>query len=87
MRLGEIITAQALPFLQNLIDAPVVSEPAEPHLPAALRLAIELRHPIYDCLYLAVALHDDINVVTADRRFAAAALSAYPGRIRLLNAE
>jgi predicted nucleic acid-binding protein len=87
VRLGEITTAQALRYLRDLIDAPVTSMPVEPHLPAALRLAIALRYPIYDCLYLAVALHRDAPVVTADRRFAAAALSTYPGRVRLLGAE
>jgi predicted nucleic acid-binding protein len=86
VRLGEITTAQALQFLRDLIEAPVASVPAEPHLAIALRLAIELRHPVYDCLYLAVALHYGTYVVTADRRFAAAALSAYPGRMRLLGA-
>jgi predicted nucleic acid-binding protein len=87
VRLGEITMPQALQFLQDLIDAPVASVPLESHLPLALQLAIDLRHPIYDCLYLAVALHYDTHVVTADRRFAAAALAAYPGRVRLLATE
>jgi len=84
VRLREISTAQALQFLRDLIDAPVTSMPAEPHLPAALHLAIELRHPIYDCLYLALALHEGTHVVTADRRFATAAAGGYPGHVRLL---
>ncbi|MGD9616471.1 MAG: type II toxin-antitoxin system VapC family toxin [Alphaproteobacteria bacterium] len=87
MRLGEIATAQALQFLRDLIDAPVTSVPTRLHLSTALRLAIELRHPIYDCLYPAVALRFDTHVVTADRRFAATAAAQYPGRVRLLASE
>jgi predicted nucleic acid-binding protein len=70
--------------LAELARAPVASLPIESHIAVALRLAIELRHPIYDCLCLALALQHDTHVVTADRRFAAAALSAYPSRVLLL---
>jgi predicted nucleic acid-binding protein len=38
----------------------------------ALRLALLLAHPIYDCLYLALALQTHTPLVTADRRFVAA---------------
>lgn len=34
----------------------------------ALELAIELRHPIYDCFYLALAQRERCALVTADRR-------------------
>jgi predicted nucleic acid-binding protein len=33
----------------------------------ALELAIELRHPIYDCFYLALAEREDVALVTADK--------------------
>jgi predicted nucleic acid-binding protein len=36
---------------------------------AATRLAIELDHPAYDCLYLALAMDNDCRFVTADERF------------------
>lgn len=39
----------------------------------AHRLAGDLDHPVYDCLYLALALRHGVPVVTADRRFAALA--------------
>ena len=39
----------------------------------ALELAIELRHPIYDCFYLALAQRERCVLVTADRRLLAAA--------------
>jgi predicted nucleic acid-binding protein len=36
----------------------------------ALEIATELRHPAYDCFYLALAEAKDAKLVTADRRFA-----------------
>lgn len=36
----------------------------------ARRLSAELDHPVYDCLYLALALRHGVPVITADRRFA-----------------
>jgi predicted nucleic acid-binding protein len=32
-------------------------------------MALELDHPIYDCLYLAAAQLHDTRLITADRRF------------------
>jgi len=34
----------------------------------ALAIAAELRHPVYDCFYLALAESEDAVMVTADRR-------------------
>ena len=38
----------------------------------ALELAIELRHPIYDCFYLALAQRERCPLITADSRLIAA---------------
>ena len=35
-------------------------------------VAVDLRHPVYDCLYLACAEHCGARLVTADRRLIAA---------------
>jgi predicted nucleic acid-binding protein len=40
-----------------------------PFVPRALELAIELRHPMYDCVYLAVAEAEEDRLLTADRHF------------------
>lgn len=56
-------------------------------LPAALELAMTLQHPVYDCLYLALALAEDMRLITADKRFCDACAESYPGRIRLLTSE
>lgn len=38
-------------------------------LRSAVKLAITYEHPIYDCLYLALAIQTGAVVVTADKRF------------------
>ena len=87
-RLGQITAEEAFELVDDLTDAPVVSLPIEPRVRQALGLAIEMDRPIYDCLYLAAALHHRTEVVTADRRFASAvARSAHAGRVRLLGRE
>jgi len=68
--------------VRTLIDRVV---PNEDLLPDALRLAIELSHPAYDCFYLALAIAEDDVLITADRRFhAACAGSPHAARVRLL---
>jgi predicted nucleic acid-binding protein len=37
-------------------------------VPRALELSLTFGHPVYDCLYVALALVEQCNVVTADRR-------------------
>lgn len=37
---------------------------------AAQRLSAALNHPVYDCLYLALARREAVGLVTADRRLA-----------------
>jgi predicted nucleic acid-binding protein len=39
------------------------------YLAAATALAVQLEHPAYDCVYLAVAITMEVPFVTADRRF------------------
>lgn len=84
--MGEISAQEAQERLAELANAPVASLAVEPHLASALALATELKHPVYDCLYLALAIDRDTHVVTADRRFhaAVATLPRVAGRVRLL---
>ena len=85
---GQLERSLACTLLSELATAPVESVPADLDLANALQLACELRHPVYDCLYLALAIRRDTVVVTADRRFHAAVQGA--GRLaqhlRLLTA-
>jgi predicted nucleic acid-binding protein len=85
VRIGDITSDEADRRLLQLRNAPVVSLPSEPHLGAALKLANDVGHPIYDCIYLALAVQQNTYVVTADRRFAAVAeRPSLAGRVRLL---
>lgn len=43
--------------------------PIEQLMSPAIEIAYELEHPIYDCLYLAVARERGLLLVTADQRF------------------
>ena len=78
-RRGELSDAQPyleeLPGLSNIItlqhDANLVER--------AIWMALELDHPIYDCLYLACAESTDSNLITADQRFADKAVDKLPG--------
>jgi predicted nucleic acid-binding protein len=70
----------------DLAEAPVVSIALPGLLPVAMKLALELEHPIYDCFYLSAAMQKDTHVVTADRRLfeKAANQPALADRVKLL---
>ncbi len=85
VRLGELTAAQALARMSELEKAPVASLAITPHVAAALELATRSNHPVYDCFYLAIAIHRGLQLITDDRRFAAAAARlGQNDRIRLL---
>lgn len=71
-RRGEIAQDEAQSALAALRRAPIVLIPVTFLVADALRLALLIGHPIYDCLYLALSLQTKTPMVTADRRFAAA---------------
>ena len=68
----EINDEEAKERLTELYNAPVTTTTIEDDLLAAADLANVLGHPVYDCLYLAMAIRENTYVVTADRRFHAA---------------
>ena len=51
------------------VARPHLANPAWSLLEAATRLAVELDHPAYDCLYLALAIENACPFVTADDQF------------------
>ena len=86
VKMGEASASEALARLVRLRRAPVRSFPIEPHVSTALELAARGNHPVYDCLYLALAIQRDTQVVTDDRRFTEAAARLGLGdRVRLLS--
>lgn len=68
---GELKGDDARRCIRALHDAPLDLVPASVLLEGALELAIQLRHPIYDCLYLALALGQNARLITEDRRLLA----------------
>lgn len=66
---GQLSADEARGQAADLADAPVTPLMLPGLLPVAMRLALELEHPIYDCFYLSAALQNDTYVITADRRF------------------
>lgn len=73
-RRGQITGDEAADALDLILRAPFQPLPSGLELPRrALELARLLDHSVYDCTYLALAVALERPVVTADRRFAAAA--------------
>ena len=71
-RRGVLTKAEAKVCLAEIETTPVTLVPIEDLIETALDLALELDHPIYDSLYLALAVRTGVTLVTADRRFVAA---------------
>jgi predicted nucleic acid-binding protein len=44
--------------------------PSLPYAPAAVQLSERLAHPIYDCLYVALARQENLKLLTADAHLA-----------------
>jgi predicted nucleic acid-binding protein len=68
-RNGDLPAATIAGKVRALRMAPVRLMPTERHLEAAIALAVQLRHSLYDCLYLALALVERVQLITADQRF------------------
>src|SRR5260370_35297591 len=65
---GELRPDEAEVAARTLAAAEIELVAMRPYLAPAMTLAIELGHPAYDCIYLAVALRLAITCVTADQR-------------------
>jgi predicted nucleic acid-binding protein len=82
-----ISASHAYMLFDQLRKSPLTVCSLSAQLHTALQLAITLKHPLYDCVYLALALEKGIPLVTADARFHAAlsAQPAYRNQVRLLH--
>lgn len=69
-RHGEMSREELAEAVDLLRAAPVATPLSMRQLASsAARLAVDLGHPVYDCFYLALAIHEDYPVVTADAGF------------------
>jgi len=66
---GELSKEEAILAAKLLQGAEVELLPMRSLFETATSLAIELDHPAYDCIYLALAVENDCPFVTADERF------------------
>lgn len=60
---------QAIEIIRTLNNLPIKLLNSNDLLESACELAIQLNHPVYDCLYLALAIAFDTYLITADKRF------------------
>lgn len=65
----ELSREEALFAARLLQGADIELRPTRSLLEMATRIAIDLAHPAYDCLYLALAIESRCRYVTADERF------------------
>jgi predicted nucleic acid-binding protein len=70
---NELSMADALRALESAIGIFTALVPMAELAARATEIAIELRHPIYDCFYLALAERERCALVSADARLLAAA--------------
>ena len=74
-RLNDLDPQELLAVARELVDR---LEP-DRHLQAeALALACHLNHPVYDCLYLALARREAASLISSDRRLNALAERVLP---------
>ena len=62
--------------LASVMDLDIPTLSSLQFLPEAMRLAINYRRAVYDCLYVALAVQSDTSLITADERLANS-LAAY----------
>ena len=84
-RRGELPDAQ--PYLEELagLSDIITLHPDGDLIERAAQIALEMDHPIYDCLYLACAETTDSDLITADKSFVDKAVDRLPGaRVRYI---
>lgn len=76
---GEMAAAAAQLGARWLLQQPMQVHDSASLLADALTLALRLKHPAYDCFYLALATRLDLPLITADARFHARCQAADAG--------
>lgn len=71
---GEIDLEEARAGLARFASVAVETDDASGLLDDAMVLAARLKHAVYDCLYLALAVRRDTRMITADHKFTKAVL-------------
>ena len=75
-RRGGMTADEVQDRLALLVASPVRFSSQSQDVDQALSIACRLNHPVYDCVYLALAIRERAIVVTADKRFLTAVAAA-----------
>ena len=70
-------------WLRAIADGVIALSPDEADIGPAVKLALQLKHPLQDCLYLALAERIGATLITADQDFVGKASAAH-ARVRPL---
>ena len=73
--MGDAQAIEAMDILPTMVSL----LPMEAYAKRALEIALQLDHPVYDCVFIAVAEAHATNLVTADRRLVERAASSVFG--------
>jgi predicted nucleic acid-binding protein len=76
VKYSKLLEAHAQDSLDSLPEFFDELSPSLGLLPAAFQLSFRMRHPVYDCIYLALAMERSATLITADKALAAAATRA-----------
>ena len=79
MRRGDMDRRKTLETGQRFDDICPLLLPIEDLVQRALELAIDSRHPVYDCLYVALAEELSADLITADERLYRVFARDFPG--------
>jgi len=77
--IGHLQAVEAIAILPTLVSFVA----SESFLARAFEIAVELQHPVYDCIFIAVAEAHGIPLVSADRRLVARVSSSLFGPLVL----
>lgn len=87
VRNSELLAVHAESSVESLPEFFVRLFSAADLISDAVSLSYRLRHPVYDCLYLALAMRENAPIVTADVKFHKAMTGAKLVDSRLLASE
>ena len=73
VRHGDVPTADFQPAVTRILASDITLVPTLTLLERAVRLAVEINHPVYDCVYLVLAEERGAPLASIDERLRAAA--------------
>jgi predicted nucleic acid-binding protein len=85
---GQLAAEDAQQLVREILRVPLEIDASPDLIPDAIELAVKTGQTVYDCLYLALAIRLDCQLITADERFARAiAKTSATKNIRVLSGE